>query len=222
MRMQLKSYRAFVAQPYRAIEIWGLSAILLAAYWLLAPRFGTTALIICYSVYIQLDMTWDFWIFGGICPRNSAKMEFVKSSCYGYTGLKMAILTDQMRRFVMFAILSVGLMAITVIREDRTIGSVELWYTALLILAPYAVNTLLLNISRHIEFFQLYILVPCAGCGFVAGLLAAFGEQLSDGTLVTVKQMVFLVILLLLGIIGTAVTIWHMLFCIKRSYRDAV
>ncbi len=222
MRMQLKSYRAFVAQPYRAIEIWGLSAILLLAYWLLAPHFGITALIVCYSVYIQLDMIWDFWIFGGICRKNSAKMDFVKSSCYGYAGLKMAILTDQMRRFVMFAILSGGLMAITVIQEKRTIGSAELWYTALLILAPYAVNTLLLNISRYIEFFQLYILVPCAGGGFVAGLLAAFGEQLSDGTTVTGKQMIFLVILLFLGIIGTAVTIWHILFRIKKSYRDTV
>ena len=167
-------------------------------------------------------MTLDFWIMGGICKKHSAKMSFVKSSCYGYTELKMAIVTDQIRRFAMLAILSVGLMAITELRGFAygKAGSVELWYTALLILMPYLCNTLLLNISRYIDFFQLYILVPSIGSSFAAGFLDAFGEQLTDGTGVTQKELILLVVLLILGIVATVATIWHVLFRIKQSYRD--
>lgn len=222
MKKQLKSYRAFVSWEYRMTEVWLLPVVLLLACWVFAPHFGATALNVCYWVYILVDMTLDFWIMGGICKKHSAKMSFVKSSCYGYTGLKMAIVTDQIRRFAMFAILSVGLMVITEIRgfQYGKVGSVELWYTALLILMPYLLNTLLLNISRYIDFFQLYILIPSFGSSFAAGFLAAFGEQLTDGTGVTQKELILLVVLLILGIVATVATIWHVLFRIKQSYRD--
>lgn len=222
MKMQLKSYRAFVSWEYRKTEIWLLPAVLLLACWVFAPHFGVAALNVCYWVYILVDMTLDFWIMGGICKKHSAKMSFVKSSCYGYTGLKMAIVTDQIRRFAMFAILSVGLMVITEIRgfQYGKAGSVELWYTALMILTPYLLNTLLLNILRYIDFFQLYILVPSFGSSFAAGFLAEFGEQLTDGTGVTEKELILLVVLLILGIVATGATIWHVLFRIKQSYRD--
>ena len=222
MKMQLKSYQAFVAWEYRKTEVWLLPVVLLLACWVFAPHFGVTALNVCYWVYLYTDMTLDFWIMGGICKKHSAKMSFVKSSCYGYTELKMAIVTDQIRRFAMLAILSVGLMAITELRgfQYGKAGSVELWYTALLILMPYLCNTLLLNISRYIDFFQLYILVPSIGSSFAAGFLDAFGEQLTDGTGVTQKELILLVVLLILGIVATVATIWHVLFRIKQSYRD--
>lgn len=221
MKMQVRSYRVFLSRSY----LWGmllfLPVALILANMALERYLGLLSVLVCYWVYIFVDVLADFWVFGGICAKNSAKMDYVKSSYYGYGVTKAGIVTDMVRRLVWMALMSLGLMGYLLVSRQEPVTQQAILYIGIMILLAYVMNAAMLNITRYIESFQLYMMVPSAGTGFSIGMLSALGVKALMEPVNLMKWRMILIVLAVLAVAVTIVTIWHMLYKVKHSYRDA-
>ena len=220
MKMQVRSYRVFLSRLY----LWGmlllLPVVLILANMALERYLGLISVLVCYWIYIFVDVLADFWVFGGICSKNSSKMDYVKSSYYGYKVVKSGIMADMVRRLVWMTFMSLGLMGYILVSRKKPFTQQELLYIGIMILLPYVVNTATLNITRYIEAFQLYLMVPSVGTGFSIGALSAFGIQVLAEPVNLGKYRMIVMVLAILAVAVTLVTIRHMLYKVKHSYRD--
>lgn len=117
--------------------------------------------------------------------------------------LQKCVAVDLLRRFVYLMGFGLFCFAFT--------GEAQEFVTAL---AAYLVVTAVLNLTRHFVLWQLQMLVCCLAAAVFAGAAVLFW-MLGQGALIAE--------LVILGVAAAAVsaaTVWHMGYCMKRSYHE--
>jgi hypothetical protein len=196
---------------------------LIAINALLVRYAGFLSVLVCVWLYSFLDIFLDYWIFGGICSKTGNRMEYVKSSFYGYRILKNSIIGDAARRFGGMAVVAFLTMGYYCFSQNGGIAAEDLCYIGLMVLVPFSMNTAALNLSRYINTLMLHNMVSCLASGASLGLLTAKGaarygldqETGGAGQLVPV-----LVVFAVLSAAAAVLTVWHMLIRVKQSYLD--
>lgn len=218
--MQIRSYKVFLSSFYAWGMLLLLPVCLILVNMVLERFFGLLSVLACYGIYIFVDVLADFWVFGGICAKDSSKMDFVKSSYAGYPVMKAGIVIDVVRRFLGMVIVSSALMGYYLFSRDGAIARPEALYIGIMILTPYLVNMVMLNITRYIEVLQLILFLLSFGTGATLGFLAEFGITVRTESVNVQKWSTIVLVLAVLAVVVTVITIWHMLHRIRSSYRD--
>jgi hypothetical protein len=223
MKKQIKSYTALIPKEY----LWGMAAAapvaLIAINALLERYIGLLSVLMCFWLYSFLDIFLDYWIFGGICAKSGNRMEYVKSSFYGYQILKNSIIGDEVRRFGGMAVVAFGTMGCYCFSWQGGIAAADLCYIGLMVLMPFFLNTAALNVSRYLNTRTLHNMVACVASSASLGLLAAKGAALYglDQETGGAGQLIHvLVVFAVLSAAAAVLTVWHMLIRVKQSYRD--
>jgi hypothetical protein len=220
MKMQIKSFTALIPKVY----LWGMAAAIPAVLFvvnaLLVRYVGLLSVLMCFWLYCFLDIFLDYWIFGGICSKTGNRMEYIKSSFYGYRILKNSIIGDEARRLGGMAVVSFLTMGYYCFSQDGGIASADLVYIGLMVLIPFFLNTAALNLSRYINTLLMHNMVSCLASGASLGLLVTrlYGSGEETGGAGQLGQV--LVVFAVLSAVAAVLTVWHMLIRVKQSYMD--
>lgn len=220
MKKGFQSYIAILSPKYRLgmLLFAPIALILLNAY--LEQFFGLQTAVFLFGIYILLDLLLDYWVFGGICSKKGARIDYVKSSCYGYRFLKNGIVLDIVRRFLGMTFVTVGTMGYYAIAKNQRMTMADWTFIGIMIFWPYAVNTIVLNLGRYVESLQTYMLVTSFFSAFSLGALSSFAEDVSAGQVNVEKWKEIVLVLAIIALVVTVITIWHMLFRVRKSYTD--
>jgi hypothetical protein len=220
MKKQIKSCTALIPKAY----LWGMAAAVPAALFvvnaLLVRYVGLLSVLMCFWLYSFLDIFLDYWIFGGICAKTGNRMEYIKSSFYGYRILKNSIIGDEARRLGGMAVMAFLTMGYYCFYQNGRITAADLVYIGLMVLMPFFLNTAALNVSRYISTLLMHNMVSCLASGASLGLLVTRLYGSGEGTGGTGKLGYVLVVFAVLSAAAAALTVWHMLIRVKQSYMD--
>lgn len=213
MRKLLKSYIAFTGAGYRIIFLVVLPlALLVFSGFVLAGEQEPNGLypenwLWCYMIGFEIMN--DYWLFGGICSREGSGMEYLKTSVGGTAVLRKGIIGDLLRRFVYIMGFGIFCYAFTGAAQDIV--------TAML---AYIVVVAFLNLTRHVMAWQIQLLAD-VGAAILFWLLALMcwlpATIRQDAAAVLVSE---LVVCGVLALVTSAVTVWHMTYCVKGSYYE--
>ncbi len=210
MKRMIRGYLAFAPVIYRIMAMVLLPCMLIAVrIWYQAvggggDEFGWLFELFAAYCYITLEGVTDYWLFGGLCCSRIGQPLLLRSSARGLGLLRMGLIGDLLRRFVW--IMGYSLVGYLISGEIREL------VTGLFI---YLIITADLNLSRHVENPQYLLLCVQPGV-LLFMIIRTLGIifELMNGTS-------FYIIEISLLLPGTAVvsalTIWHMMYCVKKS-----
>lgn len=210
MKETLKSYLVFTSLGYR---IWALIIIplifaglaeLLLGYDELA---GAVTGICCCIVMIEI-MT-DYWLYGGICVKNTRSMEYLKTSVKGKVVLQKGLIMDLVRRFVYLFLFSL----LCVLRS----GNMEYFVTGM---TSYLIVVIALNISRYLPSVQMQLGVSMCGMFLYLLLQIAFASAVRASSDKIQTIIIELIILGVAAIASSILTVWHAMYRVKGSYYE--
>lgn len=205
MKKAVKSYLAFSSLGYRIVCMLVAPVLLLA----LAGLVLVTAeecngifpeyFLFCYVVGFEVMS--DFWMLCGVCSREGRGLEYAKTSRCGVSVLQKCAAVDSLRRFVYMMGFGLFCFAFT--------GYVQDFVTALI---AYLVVTAVLNLTRHFVLWQAQILA-CFLAAFVSAMLtvAFWLMQWAAAELIILGAAAAAV---------SAVSVWHVGDCMRRSYYE--
>lgn len=189
----LKSYLAFTSVEYR---IWGLCffPLLFLGVSLFIGNLMFGEFVVVYEIIS------DYWLFSGICEKNSSYLEYCKTSVRGMEIISKGLAGDLLRRFLYLLIL-----AVTVYFRSESVG---VFAQVLLI---YLLSVAALNVTRLWSgvWIQL-ILSSFAFLAYVLMQVVLFFPAVS----------VTVVVLAVLTVFASIVTVWHAVFRMKGSYYE--
>lgn len=172
-------YQAFAPAGVRLILYAALPALLLALQVFALRLAGRSLLEICAGLYGGASIFFDFWIFGGICARETNVFEYLKTSAKGRRMMRQALVWDGVCHFCnMAAVLLFG--AVLEWRFGPAAGSVGVkWAAGLLalLLLDYAVWLLGVSVARYFTMMVWYYMVSTCAMGIYFGL-AAWADRL--------------------------------------------
>lgn len=201
MKKKIRSYLVFASTGYR---IWGLvviPALLFAATYFIFSDIAEITSVGVYtggSVILFFEIISDYWLFGGICSRQT---EYLKTSLQGVPVLRGALIGDLIRRFVYIMVFA----AVCYGKSHK----LEAFCAGLLI---YLIAVGTLNITRYMPGVIQHMMVT-----FLATL---FFSVYGAGTHGMHGGILELIILIVSAIAVSIVTVWHVLWRMKRSYYE--
>lgn len=201
----MRSYGAFTTVGYRiALAAFPLGFVLVAVLCLRPSSAGgaVESVLTCYVAAFEVLV--DYWLFGGILKRGGAQLGLFQTSRAGTAILGRSALGDCVRRFVY--LLLYGLLCFALTGERMAFASA---------LAVYVAATALLNATRHMQIVQMHMLLAFAAMPAYVLLMAAVRGFASLGAWLPV-----LFVLLCLAIGVSALTVWHIVYCVKGSYYE--
>ena len=148
MKMGLKSYLVFTSLLYR-IVMYVLLPIVLAGIYIYLEKYISVeaSMIVIAELLTAAEIISDNWMFGGIQAKDSAKLDFLKTSGRGMKIMKNALAMDLFRKFLSAAgILVLCSLALT----DGMV--LDIWTVIYLLLVSYFFSVFGMLISR---FFTL-------------------------------------------------------------------
>ena len=189
----LKSYLAFTSAEYR---IWGLCffPLLFLGVSLFIGNLMFGEFVVVYEIIL------DYWLFSGICEKNSSYLEYCKTSVRGMEIISKGLAGDLLRRFLYLLIL-----AVTVYFRSESVG---VFVQVLLI---YLLSVAALNVTRLWSgvWIQL-ILSSFAFLAYVLIQVVLFFPAFS----------VTVVVLAVLTVFVSIITVWHAVIRVKGSYYE--
>jgi hypothetical protein len=224
MKKSFKSYLALIPNFYRWLMPLAVPAVLIAANLLMEDVFGFFSVILCVWLYSFLDLFLDFWVFGGICSKSGNKMEYIKSSFYGYELLKRGLIWDEVRRLFGMAVIAFGVFGRYCIFARGAVTSQDLLYLGIIVFFPFSLNTLALNLVRYINNISWHNTVSALVSGISTGMLAGISVMLYGAEQIEERAEIALALifagLLVLSAAAFALMLRHMLYKVKKSYLD--
>ncbi len=189
-----KGYLAFTSVKYR---IWGL--IFFPALFLAVSVF-TGNIALTGGFIIMFEVISDYWLFSGICEKNSNYTEYCKTSVRGIKIIKKGLEGDLLRRFLYLMILA----AAVCFRSKKAWVFVQ-------VLLIYMLSTAALNVTRL--WSGVWIQLIMSSFVFLAYTLfqmILFVPPVSVMTLFFAAGSVF----------ASVATVWHALIRMKGSYYE--
>lgn len=190
----LKSYLSFTSVEYR---IWGLCFFPLL--FLGISLFNGNLMFGGFVVVFEIIS--DYWLFSGICEKNSSYLEYCKTSVRGMEIISKGLAGDLLRRFLYLVIL-----AVTVYFRSESVG---LFAQVLLI---YLLSVAALNVARL--WSGVWIQLILSSFAFLAYAL------LEVLFIPAVSITNTIVVLAVLTVFVSIVTIWHAVIHMKGSYYE--
>lgn len=205
MKSAVKSFLAFYSAGLRIVGLVVIPVLILAVSgFILATYKDSNGIYPEYLLYVYVaggEVMLDFWMFGGVCSREGNGLEYMKTSKRGRMLLQKSVAMDLLRRFVYMMGYALFCYAFTGYRQE---------FVSALIL--YVVVVGALNVSRHFVQWQMQMLVTLGACILSATVIVFCGVLGA----VMAEMAVFGVLAAVLSI----VTVWHVGFCMKRSYYE--
>ncbi|MCD8333435.1 MAG: hypothetical protein LUB60_04850 [Clostridiales bacterium] len=145
MKKIIQSYRAFAPKGYRIVALMVLPLAILALRVFLTgltsdPDDYIYLLSLDYISIILLELIADHWLFGGICGKDSPRIEYLRTSARGEESIRRALTGDLLRRFVWLSVYACVIFALT--------GQIRIFLS---ILSVYTIVTAMLNINRYFQ-----------------------------------------------------------------------
>lgn len=220
MKVHIQRYRVFLPNLYKWLILVIAPLVLLAFHALSFPKLGVVSFLMVIFYYMYVDLLLDFWSFNGICHKDSSTLDFLKSSFYGPAFLRSALAMDLVRRFVwtMALVLITGVGSYLRGGAEIDGGTLAFMFTAAIV--SYTIGTLLLNILRYIDSMQVYafaLTIPVAL--FFVGVVLLWIMEI-NGFIPDFLWIILLIAAVVAAAAATAVTMWHMMYRIRRSYSD--
>lgn len=218
--MLVRRYKVFTPRLYLSLVLF---IIPVAAFGVqvLFERLGLLSTIAAYWLFLIADIFGDYWVFGGICSKSSARLEYMKSSFYGSKVMRTGIVMDLVRRLLWMLLLCGACMGYFCIRQMGHL-TVEDWlFIGVMTLSGYGVNTLALNGTRYLETFQMYSLWASFITGFTTGFVTRLAILEFSGDKTTNFWWTLLIGLAVFDTVVSVVTVCHMMFRVRRTYVDA-
>lgn len=184
-----------------------LAAIVLRIWMLTANMFYQDDEYLIGSVlvgvlYMSAEILADYMLFGGICSRSGGYPDAIAVSQCGRVTLRNSFVVDLVRRFLWIMLYALACFAVTHSPKEFT--------TALFI---YMISVIALNASRHLQIFQLHLVVA-----YVALMIFMFVRMMflfleEIRTVMIVDAVVYLI----LAVAVSVLTVVHMMHCVKRE-----
>lgn len=221
MKTLIKRYNAFLPTWYKWCVLLLAPVAIVVLSGLLAEAFY--AHVVCvmgFMLILFVENTTDYTVFGGICSKNSMKLDYLKSSFYGNKLLFAAIGVDMVRKCIWLFVVIFAEWFMVVTKTGQVYTIQEALFTLSLSLFGYSVVTLSANILRYIDGMQLYLMIDYLICSLAVIAGTVF---IMDHHIKAIKDYQYILILVALAVIAVIVslfTYWHMKKRIERSYMD--
>lgn len=221
MKTLIKRYNAFLPTWYKWCVLLLAPVAIVVLSGLLAETFY--AHVVCvmgFMLILFVEMTTDYTVFGGICSKNSIKLDYLKSSFYGNKLLFAAIGVDMGRKCIWLFVVIFAEWFMVVTKTGQVYTIQEALFTLSLSLFGYSVVALSANILRYIDGMQLYLMIDYLICSLAVFAGTVF---IMDHHIKAIKDYQYILILVALAVIAVIVslfTYWHMKKRIERSYMD--
>ena len=209
MKTTWKSYFVFLSTSYK---IWGMIVfpvviLGITELFVYANRLGAGISIPVFMGYVvAYEVLIDYWVFGGICEKDTRSMEYMKTSLRGCHILQRALIGDGIRRIVYLGIL------FTVI----AVQTGELWYVTIGFFAD-TVIVITLIITRHLNYAVMMQLAIGGMAGIVYGLLCLGIKNL---TKVFPAESVLWPVSGVLMLLVNVYAVNHVVKCMRESYYE--
>lgn len=209
MKTTWKSYFVFLSTSYK---IWGMivfpMVILgITELFIYANRLGAGIAIPVFAGYVvAYEVLTDYWVFGGICEKDTCSMEYMKTSLSGEHILQHALIGDCIRRVFYLAVL------FTVI----IIQTGELWYVT----AGFWADTVIvitLIITRRLNCAAMMQLATGCLAGIVYGMICLGIKNLT--TVFPAESALWPVSGVLMLLVNVC-TVNHVVKCMRESYYE--
>lgn len=155
------------------------------------------------SVTITVECLADFFIFAGYARKENGRNEYLKTSVKYTQLLKMALLSDIIRRM---------LSTLLIISATAVVLKVPLKLTIYLLISAYFFITVTLFALRFFDFFAAYNFTTI----IVVMLYMGFNIFIMDKNIYTVASIVLLILSLLLLLLHTRI----LFRVVKEEYYD--
>lgn len=155
MKKAWNSYKVFASGIYRIMVLLVIPLAFVGIMEVLIHLYGAPTIIwqsIIFAFALMYEMLNDYWTFGGICSREGCKMECMKLSLRGHKVMDAAVIFDLVRRWAYFMILAL----IYYVHS----GS---WQSFVIAQMAYIAMIIVLNISRYMTTFLMYLLINGVG-----------------------------------------------------------
>ncbi len=171
-----KTYRAFASRGYRILTCALIPAGMLILQGILWKISFTLFYSMLLTAWFSLS---DHWVFGGVCSKEHAGMEYLKSSSRGMTFLQNALTADCLLRFAVIVVI-IGISALEQWFFQIYFSGSEMHLSdALLrilqqIFVSYAVSALAITICRHFTLLAWNMCTAYIGSFLTVILLSSF------------------------------------------------
>lgn len=179
MKEKIRSYLVFATGGYKIVMLIVLPVFLLAVDLAAAVIFQGSAMPAFIMLLIMAEVLSDNWYLGGIQEKNSAKIDYLKTSAKGMRIMKNALIMDLVRRFVYLVVIAGASWLFTVLctagEGVRTgIGLKEILFAVLLV---YTLSVLGVFLCRFFSYLWVNMLAAYveAIAGLVIFLVASAG-----------------------------------------------
>lgn len=173
MKQKMKSFKVFTSLGYRILLFAVLPLVLLGLQLFISAVYQGTGIPLFAATLVIVEIMADNWFLGGIQEKNSAKIDYLKTSARGMKVMKNVLIMDVARRFLSCA----GILALcqaiaqasacgTGVSGERGIAFLPLWMT---LFTVYFLSALGVFIARF--FSYLWVNLLCGYIGSIAGLV---------------------------------------------------
>ena len=221
MKTLIKRYNAFLPTWYKWCVLLLAPVAIVVLSGLLAETFYAHVVCVMGLMLIMIiEMTADYTVFGGICSKNSIKLDYLKSSFYGNKLLFAVIGMDMARKCMWLFVVIFAEWFMVVTKTGQVYSIQEALFTLSLSLFAYSVVSLSSNILRYIDGMQLYLMIDYLICSLavVAGTVFIMDHHIK--AIKDYQYIIILIVMTALAVIVSLFTYWHMKMRIERSYRD--
>lgn len=217
MKDILKVYRIFCNSIYSIVVLVLFPVLAIGIHTMLTGRLAEWSLFIIAFYMMVLGVFGDFFCYNGI---NSKDFQFglFRNTLNGRNNIKLAIVTDQVRRFLQICFVLLICGAITLISKPALNKSEIVLLILILIAFVYGANSIIISILRFITEYTIYM-----GTAFI--LVALFGAAVSVLILyryeyMTINLWTWLIVFIVLDVIGSFLAVKMPLRNFDRSFKE--
>lgn len=129
--------------------------------------YGMYALLLTSSMIMWAEMLLDNFTYGGICAKDTNKLEYLKTSHRGMSVLKNSLIVDKLRRALTAIVILVLIYAVC--HEQVSVGQLVSLIAGIIIIMELG-----LLLSRHFTSFNWVLIIAWVvnSLGAVVGFLA--------------------------------------------------
>lgn len=217
MKDMLKVYRIFCNRIYSIVVLVLFPVLAIGIYTMLTGRLAEWSLFIIAIYMMVLGVFGDFFCYNGI---NSKDFQFglFRNTLNGRKNLKLAIVTDQIRRLLQISFVLLICGAIT-LGSNPTLNKCEIVLLTLILIAfVYGANSIIISLLRFITEYTIYM-----GTAFI--LVSIFGAAVSVLILyryeyMTINLWAWLIVFIVLDVIGSFLAVKMPLRNFDRSFKE--
>lgn len=217
----IKKYSVFLPTAYKWVRLLALpiaGLILALGIFRALPILIFLPLVLSMSALIELVA--DVWVFGGICSKESLKLDYIKSSFYGNNVIKSGIKCDLIRKAV-HTLLSAFICGLVYLYLNEIKISVnEILVTVNTGLIVYILMALILNGIRYFDSFLLYWGIGYFATGIIFVVTTIYISFKNTGYITLVLNVVITVGLVVLAFLSSILHIKHVMYRVEKSYCD--